>query len=331
MLEEGSEPALELPSANSGVPLLTPLLLPSPTDAPESQTAAGEVSAGRALRQSTSEAAAASRGTETSPKGSEMLEQGNSAGVSDRRRTGSASEEGRHWPWARRSATGDSSSSAAAEERSGEGVACTRRSETGSTCASTSGATNRQNYRIGRRRTEHASTASAATLHHVERSANSLASATEKQGEFHDASDVAHAQRISPPELEMVSLASPDEEGGLQGQVSRHTSQSLPCSPTSAAAPCGPREKPRLSLMVYAGWLPPSLRASPIGAWSDVDSGLPVWRTWSHAYDAHDHPDASDSRQQLHSVDLSSKPLLSLCSDTLQLEACNLLHPDVKR
>ena len=311
MLEEASEPALELSPANSGIPLLTPLLLPPSVDASESQTAAGEISAGRGHRRSTSEAAAASRGAEASPTGSEVSGQGNPAGVSDRRRTGSAPEEGRHWPWARRRATGDSSSAAAAEGSSGGGVACTRRSESGSTCASTSGGSNRQSHRMGRRHTQHASTASAATSH-VERSGNSLTFTAENQELPPGACDYTHAQRTSLEELEMVSLASPDEEAGLQGQVSWHRCQSLPCSPTYAAAPNGRQEKPRLSLMVYAGWLPPSLRASPIGAWSDVNSGLPVWRTWSHAYDAHDHRGANDSRQQLLSADLSSQPLPSL-------------------
>ena len=117
-------------------------------------------------------------------------------------------------------------------------------------------------------------------------------------GDFHAPSKVTAdaPQHTAEEEVQMVSLAPSDEGAGL----TRQRSHSLPCSALGAALP----ERPKFNLMVYAGWVPPSLRTSPIGSWADKRLSGP----WNQSYE---HLQETD-RSQPSNIDLlmSSKPLL---------------------
>ena len=112
-----------------------------------------------------------------------------------------------------------------------------------------------------------------------------------------NAPDASMAQHASQEEVEMVSLTLNEHETlGL----ARRRSQSLPCRTSRSEALL---DRPRFNLMVYAGWLPPSLKTPPPGGWTDSVSANRQRLDESHL---------DLDRSQRSSIDLSSKPLLGL-------------------
>ena len=111
-------------------------------------------------------------------------------------------------------------------------------------------------------------------------------------------------------EMEMVSLA-PEKhhdaseqhnsilEELMGSEVTGQGRRSLPGRTPSEAS----LARPKFNLMVYAGWVSPSLRTSPIGAW--IDDRLTDGHMGSSEL-------SSADRSTIHSLDLSSKLLLPL-------------------
>lgn len=110
-------------------------------------------------------------------------------------------------------------------------------------------------------------------------------------------------------EMEMVSLGPkkhPDVfeahsflEEHTESEMAMCRRRSIPCRTPSEAS----LMRPKFSITVYAGWLPPSLRASPTGGW--MDNGLTDRQMGSS-------DEWSLHRSRKNSLDLTSMPLLPL-------------------
>ena len=103
-------------------------------------------------------------------------------------------------------------------------------------------------------------------------------------GKYHEESEKTHEEQ-DVSEAHMGSV--------LAGQTRRP----LPCRTPSEAS----LARPKFNLMVYAGWVPPSLRTSPIGAWTDSrlsDANMGSFEL------------LSADQSGINSLDPCSKPLL---------------------
>ncbi len=105
-------------------------------------------------------------------------------------------------------------------------------------------------------------------------------------GKHHDESDQTHEEQNFP-------------EGHTGSVLAGQTRRSLPRRTPSEAS----LARPKFNLMVYAGWVPPSLRTSPIGGW--IDNRLTDGHMGSCEVSGAD-------RSGIHGLSLSSKPLLPL-------------------
>ena len=123
------------------------------------------------------------------------------------------------------------------------------------------------------------SEASGSTLWIKGDAGSSACSTGSPQGAYRASSGIAAAAAVSSgAEMEMISLSSKEQhdvtevhrslEEHAESELATRGRRSIPCRTPSEAS----LSRPKFSIRVYAGWLPPSLRTSPTGGW--IKNGL---------------------------------------------------------